>query len=229
VEHVDELIAGQALYALSPEDEERVALHVAECDSCRRQLREAEALAASLAYAVPAAAPPPDLRERVLAAVEPVVEAAPAAPIPAPARPRQARRSRSWWPRISAVAVPVLAAAVVGLAIWNASLHSDLSGLHSQLYHGQAGNLRGVGNVIVTHNGNATLYASIAPAPPGKTYEAWVIRGKVALPAGIFQGGGTVNLQLTQNARPGDVIAVTVEPAGGVKQPTGKPIAAHTV
>jgi anti-sigma-K factor RskA len=127
------------------------------------------------------------------------------------------------------VAVPVLAAAVVGLVIWNVSLHSDLSGLHSKLYHGQAGNLRGVGNVIVTHNGNATLYASIAPAPPGKTYEAWVIRGKVALPAGIFQGGGTVNLQLTQNARPGDVIAVTVEPAGGVKQPTGKPIAAHTV
>jgi anti-sigma-K factor RskA len=226
VEHVDELIAGQALYALSPQDEERVALHVAECDRCRRQLREAEALAASLAYAVPAAAPPPDLRDRVLAAVEPVVEAAPA---PAPARAQSARRSRSWWPRISAVAVPVLAAAVVGLVIWNVSLHSDLSGLHSKLYHGQAGNLRGVGNVIVTHNGNATLYASIAPAPPGKTYEAWVIRGKVALPAGIFQGGGTVNLQLTQNARPGDVIAVTVEPAGGVKQPTGKPIAAHTV
>jgi anti-sigma-K factor RskA len=229
VEHVDELIAGQALYALSPEDEERVALHVAECEGCRRQLREAEALAASLAYAVPAAAPPPDLRERVLAAVEPVVEAAPAAPTPAPARPRQARRARSWWPRISAVAVPVLAAAVVGLAIWNASLHSDLSGLHSQLYHGQAGNLRGVGNVIVKQNGNATLFASIAPAPPGKTYEAWVIRGKVALPAGIFHGGGTVNLQLTRDARPGDVIAVTVEPAGGVKKPTGKPIAVHTV
>ena len=228
MEHVDELIAGQALYALSPEDEERVALHVAECDSCRRQLREAEALAASLAYAVPAAAPPPDLRERVLAAVEPVVEAAPAAAAPAPAWSRPARRSR-WWPRVSAVAVPVLAAAVVGLVIWNVSLHSDLSGLHSKLYHGQAGNLRGVGNVIVAHNGNATLYASIAPAPPGKTYEAWVIRGKVALPAGIFRGGGTVNLQLTQSARPGDVIAVTVEPAGGTKAPTTAPIAAHTV
>jgi anti-sigma-K factor RskA len=226
VEHVDELIAGQALYALSPQDEERVALHVAECDRCRRQLREAEALAASIAYAVPAAAPPPDLRDRVLAAVEPVVEAAPA---PAPARAQPARRSRSWWPRISAVAVPVLAAAVVGLVIWNVSLHSDLSGLHSKLYHGQAGNLRGVGNVIVKQNGNATLFASIAPAPPGKTYEAWVIRGKVALPAGIFHGGGTVNLQLTRDARPGDVIAVTVEPAGGVKKPTGKPIAAHTV
>jgi len=227
VEHVDELIAGQALYALSPDDEERVALHVAECDSCRCQLREAEALAASLAYAVPAAAPPPELRDRVLASVEPVVEAAPGQP--APARPQPARRSRSWWPRVAAVAVPVLAAAVVGLAIWNISLNNDLSGLHSQLYHGTAGNLRGVGNVVVKQDGNATLYASIRQAPPGKTYEAWVIRGKVALPAGLFKGGGTVNLKLSRDARPGDVIAVTVEPAGGTKAPTTTPIAAHTV
>jgi anti-sigma-K factor RskA len=229
VEHVDELIAGQALYALSPVDEERVALHVAECDRCRRQLREAEAVAASLAYAVPAAAPPPELRDRVLAAVEPVVEAAPGRP--AGARPQPARRSRgwSWWPRFAAVAVPALAAAVVGLVVWNVSLHGDLSGLHSQLAHGRTGHLRGVGNVVVRSDGNTTLYASIRPAPPGKTYEAWVIRGKVALPAGLFKGGGTVNLKLTQNARPGDVIAVTVEPAGGTKTPTTTPIAAHTV
>jgi anti-sigma-K factor RskA len=229
VEHVDELIAGQALYALSPGDEERVALHVAECDRCRRQLREAEALAASLAYGVPAGEPPPDLRDRVLAAVEPVVEAAPARP--AEARPQPARRSRawSWWPRFAAVAVPALAAAVVGLAIWNVSLHGDLSGLHSQLSHGRAGTLPGVGNVVVKSDGNATLYASIKPAPPGKTYEAWVIRGKVALPAGLFKGGGTVNLKLTREARPGDVIAVTIEPAGGTKAPTAAPIAAHTV
>ena len=229
MEHVDELIAGQALYALSPDDEERVALHVAECDRCRRQLREAEALAASLAYGVPAAEPPPDLRDRVLAAVEPVVDAAPARPVEARPQPARRARSRSWWPRLAAVAVPALAAAVVGLAIWNVSLHDDLSGLHSQLFHGRAGNLRGVGNVVVKSDGNATLYASVKQAPPGKTYEAWVIRGKVALPAGLFQGGGTVNLKLTRDARPGDVIAVTIEPAGGTTKPTATPIAAHTV
>jgi anti-sigma-K factor RskA len=229
VEHVDELIAGQALYALSSADEERVALHVAECDRCRRRLREAEALAASLAYGVPAAEPPPDLRERVLASVEPVVEAAPARTADARPGPSRQRRARSWWPRAAAVAVPALAAAVVGLAIWNVSLQGDLSGLHSQLFHGTAGNLRGVGNVVVRSDGNATLYASIRPAPAGKTYEAWVIRGKVALPAGLFQGGGTVNLKLTRDARPGDVIAVTIEPAGGTKAPTTTPIAAHTV
>ncbi|MGH3138359.1 MAG: anti-sigma factor domain-containing protein, partial [Gaiellales bacterium] len=59
----------------------------------------------------------------------------------------------------------------------------------------------------------------------GKTYEAWVIRGSVALPAGVFQGGGTVELHLTQAAMPGDKIAVTIEPSGGSKKPTTTPIA----
>jgi hypothetical protein len=139
VEHVDELISGQALHALSPDEEEQVALHVAECERCRRQLRESEAVAASLAYAVPAVAPPPDLRRRVLESVAPVVEAPAVAPVPARA---PARRAARWWPRFAAVAVPVLAAAVVGLVVWNVSLQSDLSSLQHSLFHGSAGNLR---------------------------------------------------------------------------------------
>ncbi len=226
MEHVDELISGQALHALSPDEEEQLALHVAECERCRLQLREAEAVAASLAYAVPAVAPPPDLRRRVLESVEAIVEAPAAAAVPARA---PARRAARWWPRFAAVAVPALAAAVVGLVVWNVSLQGDLSSLHHTLFHGSTGNLRGVGNVIVKPDGNATLFASIRPAPAGKTYEAWVIRGKVALPAGIFKGGGTVNLTLTRDARPGDVIAITIEPAGGTKAPTTTPIANHTV
>jgi anti-sigma-K factor RskA len=224
VEHVDELIAGHALHALAPEDEERVALHVAECERCRTQLREAEAIAASLAYAVPAIEPPPDLRDRILGAVEPVVEA----PAATAVAPRPQRRS-VWWPRFAAVAVPVLAAAVVGLVVWNISLRNDLSALRDPLYRGTAGNLHGVGNVVVQPGGRTTLYADVARAPAGKTYEAWVIRGKVALPAGLFEGGGTARLVLTRPARRGDVIAVTVEPAGGTKTPSGKAIAHGTV
>ena len=59
MEHVDELIAGHALRALSSDDEERVVVHLAECDRCRRRLRETEAVATSLAYGVPQVAPPP--------------------------------------------------------------------------------------------------------------------------------------------------------------------------
>jgi anti-sigma-K factor RskA len=226
VEHVDELIAGQALYALAADDSERVALHVAECERCRVQLREAEAVAASLAYAVAAAAPPPDLRARLLAAVEPVVSAPPAAePVPAPAPPPSRPSRAGWWPRFSTFAAPVLAAAVIGLVVWNVSLRGDLNSLTRNLQHAQAFQLGDVGTVVTGSGGGATLYASMVQAPAGKTYEAWVIHGKAAVPAGLFQGGGTIKLKLTTAAKPGDVIAITIEPAGGSKLPTTNPIA----
>jgi anti-sigma-K factor RskA len=225
VEHVDELIAGHALRALSSEDEERVVVHLAECERCRRRLRETEAVAASLAYSVPQVAPPPDLRDRVLAIAEPVV-AAPAAEASAsdpPERTIEPRR-RAWWPRVSLVAVPAMALALAGMIAWNVSLRNDIESNRTNLAKGAAVALPGVGNVVAQTDGDATLFAHLSPAPAGKTYEAWVIRGSVALPAGVFQGGGTVELQLTQTAKPGDRIAVTVEPAGGSKQPTTKPI-----
>jgi anti-sigma-K factor RskA len=227
VEHVDELIAGHALRALSSDDEERVVVHLAECERCRRRLRETEAVATSLAYGVPQVAPPPELRSRVLAIAEPVV-AAPAAELPAaeaPARPARPRARREWWPRFSLVAVPAMAVAVAALLAWNVSLRNDLDSTRNNLASGAAVALPGVGNVVAQTDGNATLFAHLRPAPAGKTYEAWVIRGSAALPAGVFKGGGTVELKLTQAARPGDKIAVTVEPAGGSRHPTTKPIA----
>jgi anti-sigma-K factor RskA len=228
VEHVDELIAGHALHALSSEDEERVVVHLAECERCRRRLRETEAVAASLAYSIPQVAPPPELRSRVLAIAEPVVAAAAAgAPEPetAPARPSQPRSRRSWWPRFSLVAVPAMAVALAALIAWNVSLRNDLDSNRNDLANGAAVMLPGVGNVVAQTDGNATLFARLRPAPSGKTYEAWVIRGSVALPAGIFKGGGTVELKLTQAAMPGDKIAVTVEPSGGSRKPTTTPLA----
>jgi anti-sigma-K factor RskA len=223
VEHVDELIAGHALRALSSEDEERVVVHLAECEQCRRKLRETEAVAASLAYGVPQLAPPPELRSRVLAIAEPVV-AAPAAAA-ASARPQRARVRRQWWPRFSLVAVPAMALALVAMLAWNVSLRNDVSANRDDLASGAAVMLPGVGNVVAQTDGNATLFAQLRRAPAGKTYEAWVIRGSVALPAGVFKGGGTVELHLTQAAKPGDKIAVTIEPSGGSKAPTTTPIA----
>ena len=146
MEHVDELIYGQAVHGLSSDEEERVALHVAECDRCRRQLREAEAVAASLAYAAPAAVPPPELRDRILAAVAPVVEAPAAAQPPAEA-PRRASRP-GWWPRFAAIAVPVMAAAVIGMLVWNVSLRNQVSSLKGPLSQGHVAKIGSFGSVL---------------------------------------------------------------------------------
>ncbi len=226
MEHVDELIPAHALRTLEGDDERIVVAHLAECERCRRQLVDFEHVAASLAYTAPRAVPPPELRDRVLAAIGPVVEPAPSA---APAQERPARSRWSWWPRLATVAVPVLAACLVGLVIWNISLRNDLDSTKTQFAANPAVHVANVGNAVSDTAGNVTLYADLAPAPPGKTYEAWVIGASGAIPAGTFSGGGTAVLHLTAQARPGDKIAVTIEPAGGSDQPTTTPIGAAAI
>jgi len=80
---------------------------------------------------------------------------------------------------------------------------------------------------VVGSNGSAALVLyRLDAAPAGKTYEAWVIRGKRApSPAGLFRGRGTTFVPIDGKVRKGSVVAVTVEPAGGSPAPTTKPFA----
>jgi anti-sigma-K factor RskA len=210
VEHVDELIPAYALHALDADDERVVVAHMSECERCRARLRDYQGVTAALAHAAPPVEPPPQLRQRLLEAIEPVV----AAPTPAPVPQR-----RSWWSRVSAVAVPVLAVAVVALAVWNISLRNDLDNKNVRA----VAPIGKVGSVVSYAGGRVALFGHLAPAPAGHVYEAWVIpdHGKgTPIAAGTFTGG-PVHLTLTQSAGPGDVIAVTLEQGQGGSAPKG--------
>lgn len=64
----------------------------------------------------------------------------------------------------------------------------------------------------------------LPPAPPGKTYQLWWIAAGKPVSAGIFEvdDTGTASLEIAGDPPPDvDLWAVTVEPAGGVPQPTG--------
>jgi hypothetical protein len=50
-----------------------------------------------------------------------------------------------------------------------------------------------------------------------------VTQGNAAHPAGLFRGGSNVSILELPRVPKGSVIAVTVEQAGGVGQPTQKP------
>jgi anti-sigma-K factor RskA len=49
----------------------------------------------------------------------------------------------------------------------------------------------------------------------------WLIRGETAQPAGVFEAGSSTTAVLQGDMQPGDLVAVTIEPAGG--SPTGQP------
>jgi anti-sigma-K factor RskA len=73
----------------------------------------------------------------------------------------------------------------------------------------------------------AIVYAFDLPAPaPGKTYELWWIAAGRPVPAGTFDvdahGTARVEVNGVADADKIQAWAVTVEPAGGVPQPTGE-------
>jgi anti-sigma-K factor RskA len=74
------LIAAHALGALDEDDATEAERLIAGSDACRRVFEEALETAAALAVATVAVEPPPELRERILAAVRAMRDGGPDGP-----------------------------------------------------------------------------------------------------------------------------------------------------
>lgn len=82
--------------------------------------------------------------------------------------------------------------------------------------------------------GEGVLVASgLAPVPPGKTYELWIIARAAPVPAGVFQvdaqGRAVFRLAPGLDLAGVRTFAVTVEPEGGTPAPTGPMVLAGAV
>ncbi len=217
-----ELAAGYALDALGEDERSAFEEHLSSCTVCEEELASLQGAAAALAYDVYAPPPPGELRERVLGQVRRdrtnVV----------PLRPRWA------WP-VAAVAA-VAAGAAIGLGIWAVKQSNSLD-RERAAHRADARALAIIaspdstrfplfgakGALVVARTGDAALVVSgLRPAPEGKTYEAWVVRGGEPLPAGIFAGGsGRLVVALTRPVPHGAQVAVSLERAGGSQRLTG--------
>lgn len=83
------------------------------------------------------------------------------------------------------------------------------------------------GSVVVPADGGKPyLILDLPAAPAGKIWEAWVIRGDVPTRAGVTGDTGLTTLELTAGLAPGDTVAITAEPRGGVDRPTGAAVMA---
>lgn len=220
-----DLVAPYALNALS--DEERVAFeqHLDDCEECRAQLAAFQEATAALAYAAEGPEPPAELRGRILGAAR---QGAVVIPFP----------KRRWILPTTAAAAAVAAIAAIAVGLWAASLSQELDREREakdtyerafQLLGGDARVTRladAEGGVLVAADGTAALVVCGLPrAPSTQTYEAWVIEGSAASPAGLFRGGGGCPpVLLTREVPAQAVVAVTLERKGGVQAPTRPPL-----
>jgi anti-sigma-K factor RskA len=226
---IHELTAGYALDALDPEDRRAYEAHLEECASCREELSQMWQAADALALAATGPEPPPSLRGRILAAAQAEPQ------VVVPLAPRRSRTS----PVLAGVAA-VAAVLALAVGLWATQLSSDLDETRSALERERAVAAvltdpsartvaleSGEGHLVVDDDGRAVLVVdALDAAPEGKTYEIWIASdGEDPVRAGLFSGAHDRDVVPVEGTvGPGQVVLVTVEPAGGVDAPTTAPI-----
>ncbi len=180
-----------ALEADEPAEREALTLHLAECRSCRLALAGLLPAVDALAEAVPATPPPPELRDRVLAASLGEAQT----------RPRPPRRLFGFvgW----AVALVAVAALVAVQVHMRQRLDASQAVLRRQrtvvqvLADPQSVSMLVQNRQLMAHawarvflrGSQAVMIMHRVPAaPPGQTYDIWWMRGNTAYRAGQWSG-----------------------------------------
>ena len=234
-----ELVSGYALGALEDDDRRALEEHLATgCVSCRSALREAQDVADQLAGAVTPVAPPPELKTRLLARIR-----------NEDSEPFERRPSTVFWPLAAAAGlVAAIGVTFYARSLYEDAererqarieLESRLAEVQTSVSAMTGPSTRVVSlsgtdassNAIAQafldpETGQLLLYVhNLPPLGPGQTYQLWVIVSGQPASAGIFgtqPDGSARHTDALPTTVEGNVtLAITVEPEGGVPQPTG--------
>jgi anti-sigma-K factor RskA len=237
-ERFEDLKDAYVLGALPEEERLEFERYLAAHPDLQAEMEELSTVAGLLAISVREQEPSPELRRRIMDTVE--AEAA---------QPPTSHR-RSWlgrlWEAVGPRDLALAGAAVlaIGLFSWSMLLQGEVRDLQGRVQSiqsrpqdesqgpqmialGGAGTEQGIRAELVTlENDRAVLVAeNMPPAPEGKTYQIWVIKGDTPKPSGLFDPRGDSVAAVVENPVEGaDAVAVTIEPEGGSKKPTTDPM-----
>jgi anti-sigma-K factor RskA len=239
-----------ALGSLPEEEAAVVKAHASECTECASKLSEALGRSVLLALAVPQQTPPPTAKEKLFARIATEREAPPAGTLMPQQAKRSVRPWWNWVLGPASLALALICfllfwqnrrlvdelhsarLAIRGLER-DKQRFEDLARILASpdtltiKLAGTDDAPRATG--FVKYNGRlgVVLYSTeqLPALPAQKTYQMWLVPTNGApISAGIFQSEdsvrGLLSAQVPANTMP-KAFAVTVEPAGGVPQPTG--------
>jgi len=229
------LVGAYALDALTEIERAGFARHIASCEACASEVAELGETASRLGSAA-WETPPPGLRDAVLAEVARTRQVTQGRAEPAARGEVAVRRWRRW----TAAAVAAGVVAIGGVATTVVIEERRVSDAQRQtdqfaavLAAGDArirtASVAGGGKVTVAVSpslNEAVVVMSGLPEPPaGTAYQLWLIQRTSPTSAGVMAAGqreGTVVLGALGDA---DTLGVTLEPAGGSREPTTDPVA----
>jgi anti-sigma-K factor RskA len=233
-EHRDDAGAW-VLGALPADEERRFADHLAGCDVCQREVGELQIVADTLPLAAPQMAPPPELKERIMATVRaeaavleaaaPDADVAPAL-APAPTRAPREKKKRRWLIGLRPIPAALAAAVLIALGVTGGVLLSG--GPSGKTVQAQVVGPPGARAALTVADNRATLKVDDFPAPPsGRVYQVWLKRpGRPPDPTtALFRvRDGSATVDVPGSMKGVDQVLVTAEPDGGSRAPTRQPV-----
>jgi anti-sigma-K factor RskA len=211
------------LGAMAVAEREAFEEHLSTCATCRAEVDELRPAAEALPMASPLLAPPPELKDRIMAEVEREAALLGAAGAGADRPPRTERRRFGWlggW-RLAPVAAALL---VAGVLIGSSVSDPDTA---TYTFQGQDARLEVEGD-------SARLVAEDLPAPPeGRVYEVWLMPegSDTPEPTDVLftpRGDGSAEAAIPSVEDVSQVL-VTDEPRAGSDEPTGELLLSATV
>jgi anti-sigma-K factor RskA len=217
------------LDAMTPDERDEFEAHLTTCTICSEEVDELRPAAQALPMASPPMAPPPALKDRIMAEVDReaqlLAQAGASADRPEPARPR--RRGWSWlggW-RLAPVAAALLIAGVLaGTALDGTDTRSIRADVTAP----------GASARLEVSGEKATLVAQNLPAPSsGRVYEVWVMPKDSDTPEPtnvlfVPRGDGSAEAAIPGSVSDMQKVLVTDEPRAGSDTPTTDPILTAT-
>jgi anti-sigma-K factor RskA len=240
-----------ALGALDADEKQVIETHLATCAECAQKLAEAQGRMAILAFAAPGVGPSPGAKERLMRQLHATAEGPGGSHARTQPEPAASGMFGRWWAVLVPVASAFALATILlwlhneQLTRQLADLRETVQQQQQQLDESrhmvelmaardtqvvslavQKGQPDGTARVVYNQREGMMMYdGSLPPAPPNKSYQLWLVPMKGApISAGVLTTtNGTpshIMMKLPEGV-PAKAFAVTLEPAGGMPQPTG--------
>ncbi len=235
-------------------DDERAAFdeHLAGCEQCRQEIRELREATTRLGTAT-AVGPRDELKRVTMAAASRTSQQAPAGSGATAERGVTAERGLARWrwrqrkaagpllPRLAIAAAVLVLAGAVGV---DAAMRDQMGQLHESQRQAHmiamvlnapdkvmlTAKIRtgGVATVVMSYRVHAIVFTAhgMRRLPAAEGYELWLMGPSGTRPAGMLgaSAGGMAGPAVVSGLSSGDMIGLTVEPAGGSRWPTSAPV-----
>jgi anti-sigma-K factor RskA len=228
--HVLDLLPAYAIGGLDADEARIVEEHLLSCWICRAESAVFQDVVGQLSLALPAAVPPPDLKDRLLQRVQ---TARPQQPIPV------ARSARSWLERLLPVwglasFALIILLAVFSLALWQRLNHLEFltspGGMRAVPLSSPDAASRATGFIVISADGDegAIVVDGLPPLGESLQYQVWLIRDGQRTSGAVFSTdeksyGGT-RIKVSGSLLEYSAVGITIEPFGGSPQPTGEKV-----